>query len=208
MHTILYLIRHGATDWTRDRRLAGRRELGLSLEGRVQADELAERLAPLDLAEVLSSPLPRAIETAERIATRHRIDVARDPRLTDLHAGKWEGAALADLSQRDEFRRFLDDPIASPIPGGEALTDVRDRMLASTMQALVDNELGAHIAVISHAGPLRILIAHYLGMELASFHRLRLQPASVTALRFESETQKPRLLTLNCLGDVRPATLD
>jgi probable phosphoglycerate mutase len=129
--------------------------------------------------------------------------VARDPRLTDFHVGQWEGLKHAELSQNDAYRKFLAKPDEAPFPGGERLAEVRDRMLSSVAQALGDNELGASIAIVSHAGPLRVLIAYYLGMELGSFHRLRISPASVTAVRFETEDAPPRLLALNCLGDVR-----
>jgi broad specificity phosphatase PhoE len=207
MHTTLYLIRNGATEWTREGKIAGRRELGLSTQGRVQADELGERLAQIDLVEILSSPLPRAVETAERMAQAHHLEVARDPRLTDFHVGQWEGLRFAELLAHEGYRKFLADPEGTPSPGGEKLADVRDRMISSVSQALADNELGAGIAVVSHAGPLRVLLAHYLGMRLATFHHLRVSAGSVTALRFDSEDGMPRLLALNCLGDVRAATI-
>ena len=54
----------------------------------------------------------------------------------------------------------------------------------------------------SHAGPLRVLLAHYLGMDSANYHRLRLSPASVSILRFDSEQGIPRLLTVNCVGSL------
>jgi broad specificity phosphatase PhoE len=205
VYTTLYLIRNGATEWSREGRVAGRRELGLSTQGRAQAEELGERLRDLDLTEILSSPLPRAVETAQLVASPHGLEVARDPRLTDFHAGKWEGLRHAELAQDETFRRFLTKPDEAPIPGGEKLADARDRMLASVAQALADNELGASIALVSHAGPLRVVLSHYLGMELGTFHRLRVSHASVTALRFESEHGMPRLLVMNCLGDVRAA---
>ena len=203
MHTTLYLIRNGATEWSREGRVAGRRELGLSTQGRAQAEELGERLKQCDLTEILSSPLPRAVETAELMAGPHHVEVARDPRLTDFHVGQWEGLRHAELQQNEAYRTFLQHPDQAPFPGGERLADVRERMLSSVSQALADNELGASIAIVSHAGPLRVLIAHYLGMPLDSFHRLRVSPSSVSALRFDSEDGPPRLLSLNCLGDVR-----
>jgi broad specificity phosphatase PhoE len=69
--------------------------------------------------------------------------------------------------------------------------------VASVSQALADNELGANILIVSHAGPLRVLLAHYLGMNLIHYHRLRLSPASLSVLRFESEVGVPRILTIN-----------
>lgn len=204
MHTTLFLVRNGATDWSREGRIAGRREIGLSTDGRVQADELAARMAGIDMTEVLTSPLPRAVQTAEKIASAHKLEVARDPRLTDFDAGRWEGQKFADVLVSDEYKRFLANPMSEVIPSGERMAAARDRMISSVEQALQDNELGANIVLVSHAGPLRVLVSHYLGMDLANYHRLRLSPASVTVLRFDSVDAIPRLLTVNALGDLGP----
>jgi broad specificity phosphatase PhoE len=200
MYTTLFLVRNAATEWSREGRVTGRRDLALSTEGRAQADALAAQLAEIDVTEVLCSPVLRAVETAEAIARGHGLEVARDPRLTDLGAGIWEGMKHDEVAASEQYRRFIASPLSEEIPGGERLKDARDRMIASVDQALVDNELGANVVVVSHAGPLRILLAHHLGMDLATYHRLRLSPASVSILRFDSEAGVPRLLGLNCTG--------
>jgi broad specificity phosphatase PhoE len=205
MHTTLLLVRNGATEWSRERRVVGRRDLPLSAEGREQSAALATRLAHLEIAEILSSPLPRAFETAEAIAGPHKLQVARDPRLTDLHAGKWEGMKHAEVAANEEYKQFLNDPVGRGVPGGEPLVGVRDRMVSSVDQALTDNEMGAVIVLVSHAAPLRVLIAHYLGMSLQHYHRMRLSPGSVTALGFDALAGVPRLLTINSTADVKTA---
>ncbi len=207
MYTTLFLVRNADTDFTRDGRLAGRRDIGLSKAGRTQAEQLRDRLVALDheIVEILASPLPRAVETAEIIAAPFGHGVVRDPRLTDFDAGRWEGQAHQDIATSAEYQRFLIDPVGESIPGGEKIADVRDRVVASVSQALADNELGASILMVSHAGPLRVLLAHYLGMNLIHYHRLRLSPASMSILRFESEHGVPRILTINCTADPGPA---
>jgi broad specificity phosphatase PhoE len=205
MYTTLFLARNGDTDFSRDRRVAGRRDIGLSEVGRQQATALGERLRPLDFAEILASPLPRAVETAELVAAPLNVGVVRDPRLVDFAAGRWEGRSHDEVSGSAEYQRFLQNPLEESIPGGERLIDVRDRVIAAVSQALTDNELGANIVLVSHAGPLRVLLAHYLGMSLAHYHRLRVSPASVSVLRFESEEGVPRILTINCTSDPHPA---
>ncbi len=202
MYTTLFLVRNADTEFTRDRRVAGRRDVGLSAAGRTQAESLRDALANrLEIAEILASPLPRAVETAEILAGAFGLGVVRDPRLIDFDAGRWEARSHAEIGASPEYRKFIEDPVSESIPGGERLIDVRDRIVAAVSQALADNELGANIFLVSHAGPLRVLIAHYLGMSLVHYHRLRLSPASLTVLRFESEVGVPRILTVNCLGD-------
>jgi len=206
MNTTIYLVRNGATDFSRDHRIAGRRDISLNAQGRAQAEDVATRLAKIPVTEVLSSPLPRAVETAQAIAQPHGVDVARDPRLVDFHAGIWEGLTFAELSVREDYRSFIADPLASGSPAGARIADARDRMVASLEQSLEDNELGAHIVIVSHAGPLRVIVAHYLGMNAGHYHRLRVSTGSISVLRFSSSDGAPRLLALNCLGDVSTLT--
>jgi broad specificity phosphatase PhoE len=207
MYTTLFLVRNADTDFTRDGRVAGRRDISLSAAGRAQAAELRNRLSEgkQELNEILASPLPRAVETAEIIAAPFGHGVVRDPRLIDFDAGRWEGQTHKDIAASGEYQKFMGDPVTESIPGGENIGAVRDRIVASVSQALADNELGASIMVVSHAGPLRVLLAHYLGMNLIHYHRLRLSPASLSILRFESEAGVPRVLTINCTADPTPA---
>lgn len=207
MYTTLFLVRNADTDFTRDRRVAGRRDIGLSADGRAQAAALRDHLqaSKHELVEILASPLPRAVETAEILAAPMGHGVVRDPRLIDFDAGRWEGRTHQEIGASPDYQRFLVNPVDESIPGGEKISAVRDRVVAAVSQALADNELGASILLVSHAGPLRVLLAHYLGMNLVHYHRLRLSPASISILRFESETGVPRVLTINCNADPSPA---
>ena len=155
MYTTLFLVRNADTDFSRDGRVAGRRDISLSADGRKQAELLRDRLfaGRHDLVEILASPLPRAVETAEIMAAPFGHGVVRDPRLTDFDAGRWEGQTHRDIGVSAEYQRFLVDPVGESIPGGEKISDVRDRVVASVSQALADNELGANVILVSHAGP-------------------------------------------------------
>jgi broad specificity phosphatase PhoE len=201
MFTTVYLIRNADTDFSRDKRVAGRRDIGLSVSGRAQAEKTRAYLAGADVTEVLASPLPRAVETAEIIAAPFGMGVVRDPRLIDFDVGKLEARTYDELAATDDYRRFMHNPVEESMPGGEKLVDVRDRAISAVTQALTDNELGATIVIVSHAGPLRVLLAHYLGMDLGQFHRLRVSPGSISMLRFESERAAPRILGINCCAD-------
>jgi broad specificity phosphatase PhoE len=189
MSTTLFLVRNADTDFSRDRRVAGRRDIPLSDAGRRQTATLARHLGSIEVAEILASPLPRAVETAELLAGPLGVGVVRDPRLIDFNAGSWEARGHDEIAASPEYQRFLINPVAESIPGGEKLLDVRDRIVSAISQALADNELGANIVIVSHAGPLRVLLAHYLGMNVNHYHRLRLSPASVSVLRFAALRQ-------------------
>lgn len=197
MNTSVFLVRHGQTDWTRERRLLGQRDLGLTADGVNQAHAVAMALKVLEITEVISSPLLRAVQTAEVIGGVCDMDVARDPRLIEMALGRWEGmpydAALVDPG----YQAFMDDPEQAAVPGGERLVDVRDRGVAAVRQALADNPSRSNLILVSHASVIRVLLAHYLGLGLASFHRLHVGHGSISVLSFADDRELPRLLAMN-----------
>jgi len=205
VQTTVLLIRHGVTDWHREGRLLGHRDIGLNADGINQSHAAAKALRDLPTAEILTSPLVRAVQTAEIVAGQFDLEVARDPRLTDLNPGMWEGKAWADIADSPEYKKFLADPLAESIPGGgDSLISAQTRAVRSVEQALGDNPTGSCILVVSHAAPIRLLLAHYLGMHVASYHRLTVQPGSISVLRVSSDFDLPRVLGVNLHEDVRP----
>jgi broad specificity phosphatase PhoE len=202
LDTSVFLIRHGETDWSRDRRILGQRDIGLNADGLNQARAAALALKPLDITEVIASPLLRTVQSAEVVAGLFDLEVARDPRLGEIHIGRWEGMSYDAVVADPEYQRFVEDPAAVRFPGGERLGDVRDRGVASIHQALVDNPWGTNIVIVSHANVIRVVLAHYLGMPAAAFHRLRVSPGSISVLRFADDRELPRIIAVNHLGDM------
>lgn len=197
VETRVYLIRHGITDWHRERRVLGQRDMALNAEGMEQANQAAEGLGGLNIAEVISSPLVRALQTAELVGAKFGIEVARDPRLIDFRVGKWEGMVYDDIEASPEYQRFLANPLSERIPGGENLEEVKTRAVAAIEQALEDNPSGDAIAVITHAGIIRVLLTHYLGSPAANYHRIRVAPGSISVLSFTDDRELPRVLAVN-----------
>jgi broad specificity phosphatase PhoE len=171
--------------------------MALNAEGLEQAAAAAEGLAGAHIAEVISSPLVRALQTAELIGKKFGIEVARDPRLIDFRVGRWEGMTYDDIEASPEYQRFLANPLSERIPGGENLGEVETRAVAAIDQALEDNPSGDAIAVITHAGIIRVLLAHYLGSPAANYHRIRVSPGSVSVLSFADDRELPRVLAVN-----------
>jgi broad specificity phosphatase PhoE len=198
LYTTVYLVRNAETAWNTERRLAGRRELGLSDAGRRTASTLVSSFAGIQLEELLVSPLPRAVETAQPLAEAQGLQVARDPRLIDWNAGEWEGRLYSEIVELPLYKEMATQPVEKlQLPNGERFADVLTRMLASVEQALSDNELGASIAIVSHAGPLRFMLSHYLSVPPWEHERLRLDPGSVTTLRFSAVDAPPALVSIN-----------
>ncbi len=185
--------------------MLGQRDIPLSDAGITQAEQAAAALRGLKMSEVLSSPLQRAIQTAEIIGQEAGIEVARDPRLIDFQAGKWTGMTYADVARNEEYQRFLLQPESERIPGGESLEDVRRRAVAAIDQALRDNATGDALAIVTHAGIIRVLITHYMGSAPANYHRVRVSPGSISILGFADDRQLPRVLAVNLVGSIELA---
>ena len=205
MQTTVFLVRHGITEWHTARKVLGHRDIGLNEKGLEQARAAAEALARVPIAEVLSSPLVRAVQTAEIIAEKFKVPLARDPRLADFRVGKWEGMGYDEVTASAEYQRFLANPLSERIPGGEDLKQIRDRAVGAVEQALRDAPAGESMAIITHAGIVRVVLSHYLGMNLANYHRLRAAPGSISVLSFSDDREPPRVMAVNwqyTLGDI------
>jgi broad specificity phosphatase PhoE len=197
LETTVFLIRHGVTPWHAERRVLGQRDIPLSPEGMEQAHGVARALAGVKLGEVLSSPLQRAVQTAEIIGREVDIEVARDPRLTDFKLGKWTGMSYDEIAVTPEYPLFLRDPAAVTVLGGESLDDVQRRAVAAIEQALSDSPSGDAIAIVTHAGIIRVLLSHYIGSAPHNYHRIRVSPGSISILSFADDRELPRVLAVN-----------
>ena len=201
--TTFLLIRHASCDPV-GRLIAGRQPgVHLNEAGKQQALQLAERLSPLSIAALYSSPLERAIETAEPIAARNQLELLPAPGFNEVDFGSWTGKTFTELKSLAEWRRFNEFRSGSRIPGGENMAEVLSRSLGALEQLQKRHaQPGALVAVVSHGDVLRMLVTHALGMPSDFIHRLELSPASVTVL--EVEDYGPRLLLLNGTGDWPP----
>jgi broad specificity phosphatase PhoE len=150
--TTILLVRHGETDWNRDRRVQGHSDTPLNETGRAQARALAEELAQTGLDAVYSSDLLRAYETARIVAESKGLDVTAIRELRERHFGTWEG-----MTDDEIFSRF---PEARHGPWGDAETkdEMAERVLdgLGRIAALHD---GGRVLVVTHGGPVRAALA-------------------------------------------------
>ena len=202
--TTFLLIRHALCDPVGES-IAGRSPgVHLNAAGRDQAAALASRLAELPVAAIRSSPMERALETAEPLACVLGLGVIQDQGLNEVDFGDWTGRTLAELDDLPGWRRFNERRSSTRIPGGEILAEVVGRILAALEQMHRSPELtGRLVAVVSHGDVLRSLVAHCIGMDPDAIHRIEIAPASVSILACEEGSW--RLLLLNSTGEW-PAT--
>jgi probable phosphoglycerate mutase len=181
--TRLVLVRHGSTIHSAERRFSGRNYLPLNDVGVVQAAALAKRsYGRIDA--VVSSPLRRAVQTAEAIAAPLGLAVQIEPDLIETDFGAWEGRTFAEVRGDDPdaltaWRASLD---AAP-PGGESFASV-GRRVQRARAALIAAHPGSHVAVISHVTPIKSLVRFALDAPPVAMFRLHLDPASVSIVDY------------------------
>ena len=193
--TRLLLIRHGANDAHKEGVLIGWTPgVHLNQEGRAQAEALARRLAPVEIAAMYASPLERTLETAEIVAAPHDLPVVVREDLGEVRLGRWTGQPLEKLRKRRLWRKVQFVPSAMRFPGGESFQEVQARIVAE-VEHLCSEHPEQTIAVVSHADVLKAVVAYTIGLHLDLFQRLVIAPASLTVLDLGG--LMPRLLCLN-----------
>ena len=195
--TRLVLVRHGETLANREFRYIGARDDALSERGYGQAEKLAEALSILPIVAVYSSPLQRAYQTAAPIATQCQAQLQVLDELTECHFGEWEGLSRMEvLARSSQDERLLHtweaDPTIAP-PGGESFASVHTRVCAAVERlALVHPD--QTIVLVSHVGPIKVLLCAALGAPLSSLFQIFLDPATISVIDWRQSRPLVRLL--------------
>ena len=158
------LARHGQTEWNKEFRFQGKTNVQLTEEGKRQAHALAERLASWPPDVIYSSPLDRALYTAQAIAERHNMKPVILDELEEIDFASWEGQSINGLEreQHEIFSRWRADPFFNPPEGAETWPELSERLSRAVNQFLA----GGHkrIIAVSHGGIMRALYAVFTGL--------------------------------------------
>lgn len=193
----LLLVRHGETLWNKQRRIqGGGSDIDLSEVGKKQVERLALSLRRIEVGAVYSSPLRRALDTAEIIASHHHLQVEVDSNLREIEAGEMEGVSLDAVGTN--FSQFLIQwqhlAGSGRLPGGESLADLRNRAW-SAIQHITYKQEQKVIVVVSHYFVILTTICQALGLPLSHLARFRINVSSLSILDFDDG--HPCLVTLN-----------
>ena len=163
--TRLIVIRHGETEWNRERRMQGTTDTRLSDLGRTQAQALGRRLAEREFAALYSSDLSRAVDTARAIAEWTGRALVTDPRLQERRFGIFEGLLAAEIRERypDEHARFASRDPHYVVPGGESASDFTQRCLGCLAE-IAGRHVGDEVVVVTHGLVLDSLYRAALGL--------------------------------------------
>ena len=181
---LLLLIRHGENDFVKTGKLPGHTPgVHLNERGQKQAQALGEALKAVPIKAIYSSPLERAMETAEPIATSHKLEIIREAGLMDANVGKWQGKSLKTLRLTNAWKVVQHSPSRFQFPEGESFVELQTRIV-NALEGIVrkHNKPKDIIAVVFHADPIKLAVAHFLGLPLDHFQRLSCDTGSMTAL--------------------------
>jgi len=196
--TRVFLVRHGATPLTADDRFAGSSDVPLGPEGLVQVERLAERLAAAPMTTVYSSPLRRTVATATVVAAPHGLTPILADGLREIDHGRWEGLRRDEVQRLypEEYAAWERDPVDCAPQGGETGRQVLARALP-VMTDIIQRHAGQSVLVVAHKATNRLLIAHWLGIDLRGYRdRIEQLPACLNLLDFRTPDQA-RLVLLN-----------
>ena len=193
---VILLIRHGENDYVKKHRLAGRLPgVHLNQKGQEQARLLAEKLADVPIKAVYSSPLERTMETATPLARALGLEVIPRLGLIETDFGEWQGESLKKLNRLKIWRVVQNRPSLMRFPGGETFAELQMRYIGELESICKQYEPKDIVALVSHADPIRLAVAFYIGLPLDMFQRLSVGPGSISVLWLAEDSS--RLLTLN-----------
>ena len=181
---LLLLIRHGENDFVKTGRLPGQRAgIHLNERGQKQAQALADGLKDVPIKAIYASPLERAVETAEPIAKARNLQIFQEPNLLDADVGRWQGKSLKVLRLTNAWKIVQHSPSRFQFPEGESFIDLQTR-IANALENIVrkHNKPKDIIAVVFHADPIKLAVAHFLGLPLDHFQRLSCDTGSLSAI--------------------------
>ena len=184
---LVILVRHGRTPANAQGILAGWTPgVHLDDQGVAQAEAAAERLRPLSLSTIVSSPLERTVQTAEAIDRRQRRapGIALDDRLGECRYGEWTNRPLAELAKSPLWRTVQERPSAVTFPEGESLPQMQARALAAVHEWNARLGDRATYAIVSHGDVIKAILADALGTHLDQFQRIVVDPASISVIRY------------------------
>ena len=180
---LFLFIRHGENDYTKKNKLAGRLpKVHLNDYGMKQAQALSEALKETPITAIYSSPLERAMETATPIAKSIGLTIQKEKGLLETNVGSWQGKSLKRLYLHKHWKVIQRAPSRAQFPNGETFYECQNRIVATIDAISSKHKPKDIVACVFHADPIKLAVAHYIGLPLDHFQRLGCDTGSVSAV--------------------------
>lgn len=200
----LLLVRHGDTEFNSSRKFMGCSDIDLSPEGRNQIERLRDYLAGDKIDAIYASDLSRTITTANILNNNRGLVVIPCPELREMDYGVCEGLTFNEINESypEVAKKCAYFDVSLEFPEGETFEDFAKRTIAF-LDRLKTHKTSDTILVVSHNGPLKNLICHFLGIGLEHWWQIRVDTASLSII---DVTQRGTMLSrLNDISYLRKA---
>ena len=170
MNTVIYLTRHGQTMWNIEKRLQGRGHSPLTEDGIERAKELRERVKDIKLDVIYSSPIERALTTANIIKGDKNVEVVTDDGLREMCFGDYEGKITDEVMKENpnwDISLIMKGNTELVAPNGENLAEVRERV-AKAMDSIIEENKGKTVLVVAHGITLKAIMYYFKDEEVNS----------------------------------------
>ena len=202
------LVRHGQTEWNREKRFRGQIDVPLNETGLWQAEQAARAIKrKYSVAAVYSSPLSRATRTAEAIGRAVGVPVQLSPDVTEFNYGEWEGKTPGEVAAAypDLYRLWLTQPHLVQIPGSESITRFRGRV-AAAVEGILTTQPTGDVVLVTHRMVGRALACHLLGLGDLCVPRLELNTGSISLFEKKEDGWVTMLLNETCHLEAEPGS--
>ncbi|MEA2016281.1 MAG: alpha-ribazole phosphatase [Actinomycetota bacterium] len=200
----IFLIRHGQTSWNEEGRYQGGEDIGLSPAGIRQGRLAARYLGEVNLSNIYSSHLKRAMDTASAIKKDRKLEVRIKEDLREINFGKWEGLKFDEIDKKyhDDYRKWLGDLYNNSPTGGESFKDVQKRAIAEINNIIGENEDKSNVAVATHGGIIISLIAYWLQVPVSRWGSIIQRQGAINIVVIDKDF--PYISTINYTGHLAP----
>lgn len=179
--TTIDLLRHGACDGGQIFR--GTTDSPLSNMGWRQMENAIKQLPEFNASQIISSPLSRCRNFAEKLGDQNKIPVDIERAFGEIHFGDWEGALTDDIFKQfpHAVEAFWSDPLENPPPNGETMEQFKERVIEG-WKTLTSKNKGKHSLVITHGGVIRMILANLLQMPMRPLSYLAVPHACISRI--------------------------
>ncbi len=210
--TLVYLVRHGETEWNVDKRFQGQGDVPLSPTGLAQADKLARWMGslPVHFSAIYSSDLQRSMQTAMAIGRATGLRPVGVECLRELKCGEWQGLSVAEVEQRypGQLAYWHAHIQTYCLPGGESIPDLQARVFPCFLE-LAARHTSQAVVVVSHGAALAALIAGLNGWDLQgtwSTRRARMGNTAISIVAVDIQTGAGRSVVINAFPHLEKPT--